>query len=256
VELLRNTLLLLVGTVSVCTVLGVAGAWLVERTDVPWAPLWHVLLVAPLAVPAFVNSYGWVSTTHAVQSYPGAVLVVSLSYYPLVYLPMVAALRGLDPAHEEVAASLGLSRWRIFTRVVLRGTRPAMLGGALLVGLHVLAEFGALQMLQFPTFTTAIYDQYRSAFNSAPANVLAGVLVLLCLVLLVAELRLRGDDVFGHRIEVSYLRAQTEEEVETERRYAEQSREAKEKELARLQAELGVVCYAAPGRRGKLKIVA
>lgn len=71
-----------------------------------------------------------------------------------------------------------------------------------------------------------------------------------------AELRLRGDDVFGHRITVTYLRAQTEEEAELEKRYAEQSREAKEKELARLQAELGVVCYAAPGKRGKLRIVA
>ena len=71
-----------------------------------------------------------------------------------------------------------------------------------------------------------------------------------------AELRLRGDDVFGHRITVSYFRDQTEEEAEIERRYAEQSREAKERELARLQAELGVVCYAAPGKRGKLRIVA
>jgi hypothetical protein len=71
-----------------------------------------------------------------------------------------------------------------------------------------------------------------------------------------AELRLRGDDVFGHRITVSYLRDQTKEEAEIELRYAEQSREAKEKELARLQAELGVVCYAAPGKRGKLRIVA
>ena len=71
-----------------------------------------------------------------------------------------------------------------------------------------------------------------------------------------AELRLRGDEVFGQRITVSYFRDQTQEEAEIERRYAEQSREAKEKELARLQAELGVVCYSAPGKRGKLRIVA
>lgn len=71
-----------------------------------------------------------------------------------------------------------------------------------------------------------------------------------------AELRLRGDEIFGHRITITYSRAQTEEEAELEKRYAEQSREAKEKELARLQAELGVVCYAAPGKRGKLRIVA
>ena len=71
-----------------------------------------------------------------------------------------------------------------------------------------------------------------------------------------AELRLRGDEIFGHRITISYFRPQTEEEAECERRYAEQQREAKERELARLQAELGLVCYAAPGKRGKLRIVA
>jgi|SRR5438309_1688693 hypothetical protein len=71
-----------------------------------------------------------------------------------------------------------------------------------------------------------------------------------------AELRLRGDEVFGHRITISYFREQTEEEAEIERRYAEQTREAKERELERLQAELGVVCYAAPGKRGKLRVVA
>jgi hypothetical protein len=71
-----------------------------------------------------------------------------------------------------------------------------------------------------------------------------------------AELRLRGDEVFGHRITISYFREQTEEEAAVEKRYAEEEREAKERELARLQAELGVVCYAAPGKRGKLRIVA
>ena len=71
-----------------------------------------------------------------------------------------------------------------------------------------------------------------------------------------AELRLRGDDVFGRRITISYFRDQTEEEAELERRYAEEQKAAKEKELQRLQQELGVVCYQAPGKRGKLRIVA
>lgn len=71
-----------------------------------------------------------------------------------------------------------------------------------------------------------------------------------------AELRLRGDEIFGHRITISYLRAQTDEEAELEKRYAEAERDAKQRELDRLQAELGVVCYAAPGKRGTLRIVA
>src|SRR5688572_22474544 len=45
----------------------------------------------------------------------------------------------------------------------------------------------------FRSFTTAIYDQYGSTFNGAAATAMAGVLVLLCLFLLLAELRLRGD---------------------------------------------------------------
>jgi hypothetical protein len=71
-----------------------------------------------------------------------------------------------------------------------------------------------------------------------------------------AELRLRGDEVFGHRITISYFRDQTQEEAEFEKRYAEQSREAKERELERLQSELGMVCYVARGKRDKLRIVA
>jgi len=71
-----------------------------------------------------------------------------------------------------------------------------------------------------------------------------------------AELQIRGDEVFGHRITISYLRAQTDEEAEIEKRYADAAREAKERDLERLQSELGVVCYAAPGKRGTLRIVA
>jgi hypothetical protein len=71
-----------------------------------------------------------------------------------------------------------------------------------------------------------------------------------------AELRLRGDEVFGRRITISYFRQQTMEEAEVERRYAEGEREAKARELERLQRELGVHCYTAPGPKNKLRIVA
>jgi hypothetical protein len=70
-----------------------------------------------------------------------------------------------------------------------------------------------------------------------------------------AELRLRGDDVFGRKLSISYFRDQTAEEAECEARYAESYKEARERELARLQQELGVVCYA-QGGKGKLRIVA
>ena len=70
-----------------------------------------------------------------------------------------------------------------------------------------------------------------------------------------AELRLRGDDVFGRKLTISYFREQTAEESACEARYVESEKEARQRELAKLQQELGVVCYV-PGRKGKLRIVA
>ena len=54
-----------------------------------------------------------------------------------------------------------------------------------------------------------------------------------------AELRLRGDDVFGRHLSISFMRPQTPEEAACEARYADAIREAQHRELERLQAELG-----------------
>ena len=193
VELLLNTLLLTAFTVPLCLLLGVAGAWLVERTGLGGARIWAVLLAAPLAIPAFVNSYGWVSAVPSLGGLGSGVLIATLSYFPLVYIPAAATLSRLDPAIEQSAAALGLGAWRTFFRVVLPQLRIAMTGGALLVALHLLAEYGAFAMIRFDTFTTAIMVQYQSTFNGAAGNMLASVLVFFCLLLLLAEVRSRGS---------------------------------------------------------------
>jgi iron(III) transport system permease protein len=190
--LLVNTVLLVAVATSACVAIGVGVAWRVERTDLPGRRVWAVLAALPITVPAFVTSYSWVSITPAVQHFGGAAMIVTLAYYPLVYLPVAAVLRGLDPALEESARSLGMGPWRTFARVTLPQTRLALLGGALLVSVHLLSEFGAFAMLRFQTFTTAIYDEYRLSFDGPAASMLATVLVLLCLALLLGELGLRG----------------------------------------------------------------
>ncbi len=191
-KLLTNTVALVAVATTACVVLGVGVAWAVERTDLPGRRAWAVLAALPITVPAFVTSYSWVSITPAVQHFGGAAMIVTLAYYPLVYLPVAAVLRGLDPALEESARSLGLGPWRTFLRVTLPQTRLALLGGGLLVAVHLLSEFGAFAMLRFQTFTTAIYDEYRLSFDGPAASMLATVLVLLCLALLIGEIALRG----------------------------------------------------------------
>ena len=192
-RLLVNTISLVIAASLATAILGTTTAWLVERTDLPGRKIWSVLIAAPLAVPPFITSYAWVSMSNALQDFAGALLVVTCAYYPLVYLPVAAALRGLDPALEETARSLGEGAWGCFLRIVLPQLRPALLGGVLLVALDTLTEFGAFALLRFRTFTTELYAQYRIGFDGPETSLIALVLVALCLVLLYAELRVRGD---------------------------------------------------------------
>ncbi|WP_454852603.1 ABC transporter permease [Rhizobium binxianense] len=193
-ELLVNTVLLELITVPLSIVLAVTLAWLTERTDIPFARLWAWLAVAPLAVPAFVHSYAWVSLVPGMRGLQSGVFVSVLAYYPFLYLPVAAALRRLDPAIEDAAASLGLGPWRVFFRTILPQLRLAICGGSLLIALHLLSEYGLFVMIRFDTFATAIVDQFQSSYNSPASNMLGGVLVACCLFLLGLEVLLRGNE--------------------------------------------------------------
>ena len=69
------------------------------------------------------------------------------------------------------------------------------------------------------------------------------------------EVKMRGDDIFGRHICISFYRPQTNEEAECDARYAEAYRQSRERELSRLQDELGF-CPVPVRRGGKLRIVA
>jgi iron(III) transport system permease protein len=193
-ELLGNTALLELVTVPASIVVAVTLAWLTERTDLPYRRLWAWLAIAPLAIPAFVHSYAWISLFPSLRGLGGGTLISVIAYFPFLYLPVSAALRRLDPAIEDAAASLGLDPWRVFFRVVLPQLRLAICSGSLLIGLHLLSEYGLYEMIRFDTFATAIFDQFQSAYNSPAANMLAGVLIIACAALIGLELLLRGGE--------------------------------------------------------------
>jgi iron(III) transport system permease protein len=191
-SLLWNTVSLTVAVTVCCVVVGTLGAWFVERTDIPGRRVWAVLLVIPLGIPDFVVSFGWRAIFPAFGGFWAAVLVMTMAVYPLVYLPVAASLRSADPAQEEVARSLGLGRLRTFWRVSVGQARLAILGGAVLVGLVVLAEFGAFEILGFRTLTTEIYTEFTVGFNDPAACAFSLVLVLLGGLLLLGESAVRG----------------------------------------------------------------
>ncbi|HEX5307912.1 MAG TPA: iron ABC transporter permease [Solirubrobacteraceae bacterium] len=191
-ELLTHTLLIAAIATPVAGVLGVACAWFVERTNLPARGLWTLLLVAPLTVPLFVTSYAWATLSPSLQGLVGAAGIVAFSYYPIVFLLVAVSLRGLDPALEESARSLGLNGRQTFFRVALPQLRPALLGGMLLIALDTLVEFEAFVGLKFQTFAVDVYSQYQLSFSAAGAAALSLLSIALCVVLLFGETWLRG----------------------------------------------------------------
>lgn len=194
-ELLVNTVVLIGLVTVVSVVVGVTLAWLTVRTDLPGAPVIGALLCVPLAMPSYVLGYLWVADFPGVLGLPGAVIVMTISCYPYVYLPAAAALRSVDPGLEEVARTLGRGSVRAVCGVTLRQIRPSVAAGALLVALYTLSDFGAVAMLRYDAFTVGIYHSYRASFDRVPAAVLACVLIVVALLVMVGERRARRGEV-------------------------------------------------------------
>ena len=170
--------------------IGVAAAWCVERTDIPARRLWAVLLVLPLGIPDFVVGFGWVSIDPSLHGYLAAVMIMTLSLYPLVYLPVAggAGQRRRRPWRRLPAAS-GSGRGG----VPAGDAAPDLAGRArrrLLVTLGLLAEYGAFEIVQFQTFTVAIFTEFKLGFDAAAACALSLVLVALGVAVLAGELPL------------------------------------------------------------------
>ncbi|MFD1151075.1 ABC transporter permease [Saccharothrix hoggarensis] len=191
-DLAVRSLALAGAVTAACVVIGVLGAWLVVRSDLPGRRVAGVLLVLPLAVPSYVAGFTWVALLPGLTGFAGAFLVLTLVSFPYVLLPVAAALRTSDPAVEEVARSLGRTSARTFFSVTLRQVRPAATAGGLLVALYALSDFGAVSLMRYEAFTLGIYTSYRATFDRTPAAILGCVLVVLAVALTVGERRARG----------------------------------------------------------------
>jgi iron(III) transport system permease protein len=183
--LLQHTVTLSALVVVLAAAIGTAAAWCTERTALPGRRVWTVLLVLPVAIPDFVVGYAWHSISPTMNGLAAATLVMTLGTYPLVYLPVAAALRRADPAMEDTAHSLGAGRIATFLRVSLPLVRTAVIGGCVLVVLTVISEYGAFEILRYQTFTTEIFTEFQ--FDSQAAGALSLPLVLLGLMVLAVD---------------------------------------------------------------------
>ncbi|HEX2193317.1 MAG TPA: ABC transporter permease subunit, partial [Acidimicrobiales bacterium] len=209
-RLLVRSLGLALAVTTTAVAIGVPVGWLTARAKLPGHRTFTVLTALPLAVPSYVAALAVIATfgprgtiarwlgplgvdeLPELYGFPGAWLALSLSTFPYVTLTVRGALRRLDPALEEMSRSLGVGPWATFRRVTLPQLAPAVAAGGLLVALYTLADFGAVSLLRFDTFTRVIYVQYRGSLDRSSAAVLALVLAAVSLAVVAGEGRIRS----------------------------------------------------------------
>ena len=211
-DALAASVVLAAGVAAGTVLVGGGLAALVSFYDFPGRRWLDWALVLPLAMPAYVLVFvllGQYDASSALQtglrevfgpgfrlpevrSTAGAITVLTLVLYPYVYVLGRGAFLAQSRETMEAARTLGLSHARAIRRVALPLARPALAAGAALATMEALADFGAVNLLNYRAMTDAIYRVWYGAFDRAAALQLATVLVGLALSLVVLERLLRG----------------------------------------------------------------
>ncbi|HEM45763.1 MAG TPA: iron ABC transporter permease, partial [Alphaproteobacteria bacterium] len=201
---LENTGWLLLGVGTGVLSIGIATAWLVSMCRFPGRAVFEWALLLPIAIPPYVIAFvytdllefagpvqtalrgifGWQTVRDYwfpdIRTIGGAVTVMSLVFYPYVYLLGRAAFMSQSVCVLEASRVLGRGPWNSFFTVALPLARPALVAGLSLALMETLADFGTVKYFAVSTFTTGIYRVWLDVNEPAAAQMAA---TLLCFVL-------------------------------------------------------------------------
>ncbi len=208
---LKNTLILMVSVGAISAIVGTGTAWMIVRYQFFGARWLEWVLLLPLAIPAYVGAYalvdfleyagpvqtglremfGWRNARDywfpEVRSVGAAILVLSASLFPYVYLIARAAFREQSSSGEEVARSLGAGAFARFFRIGLPMARPAIAAGTAIVMMETVNDFGTVDYFSVQTLTTGIFSVWLESNNAGGAAQIASTVLLLVVLLVTLE---------------------------------------------------------------------
>ena len=207
-EPLKNTIVVSVGSSLLALAIGLALAWLVQRTDLPGRKWFAWLAPLPYMMPSWYIALAWtvLFKNDRVGGSPGLfqylfgvsppnwisygplpiIITLALHYYPFVFLLVSSALDSIDSSIEEAALTLGASRGRIVRRITFPLVLPAILSAFILTFSRALGTFGTPSFLGAPvryyTLSTMLYSNLKNRL-SADAYVIAFILIAVAAVI-------------------------------------------------------------------------
>ena len=208
----RTTLWLCVLVAAWVAVIGSTSAVLVALFDFKGRRYLEYLLLLPLAMPAYVCAYAytdflqysgpaqsWLRATFGLQgrvlpevrSLGGAVVLMSFTLYPYVYLLARTALLERSASLLQAAHMLGAGTWRRVLLIALPMARPAIMAGVSLALMETLADYGVVSYFGIQSFTAGIYKAWLVLDSPELAALLSLALLLFVAVVLGIERRMR-----------------------------------------------------------------
>lgn len=214
-----TTLALLLGVAAGTLVVGGGLAWLVTAYRFPGRDVLSWLLVLPLAMPAYILGFvflstfdlggpvhEWIRSTFGedawvpeVRSLPACAVVMSLTLFPYVYLMARAALLEMSPSAYDAARTLGASRLRTLLTVVLPIARPSLAAGLALVMMEVLTDFATVQYFGVKTVSVGVYLTWKGSYDFHTATQLSMLVLAFAVAVLAGERLMRGRSRYHQR---------------------------------------------------------
>ena len=206
-----TTIELMAGVAAGTMLIGVSAAWLTTMCNFPGRRIFEWALVLPLAMPAYVVAYvytdilefagpvqvllrdmfGWSTSRDywfpEIRSLGGAIIVMTMTLYPYVYLLARSAFLEQSSGVGEAARTLGCSAWAAFRRVSLPMARPSIVVGVALVLMETLNDFGTVDFFAVQTLTTGMFNVWLVMNNTGGGAQIAVVMLIFVVFLLVAE---------------------------------------------------------------------
>jgi spermidine/putrescine transport system permease protein len=177
-----KSVVIAVWVIALSIPLGLAGALLMTRLQVPGKPFVYAVLVSPVLTPGIIIGLStlifWDTTFDIGGRWPLSVLGQSSFISAYCMLLFMARLQRFDPTLEEAALDLGATPFRVFWTITLPYMRPAILSA---VALSFFQSFENYNTTVFTigndlTFTMFIVGKVRKGVQP-DTNALAFVLV-------------------------------------------------------------------------------
>jgi iron(III) transport system permease protein len=190
-SIIANTLIVGIGATALSVLLGAALAVMLARIRTPGRTLLSRLVTVPLYITPLLTAITWswlgsprggllnllcqhifgIVSLVNLHTPTGVIFVSALSYVPLPFLLISAALLGMDPSLEESARVHGASTLASFRRITVPLVLPAILGSGLLVFVQAMGLFSVPAVLGMPAgFHVAGTEIYR-LLNTYPPRI-------------------------------------------------------------------------------------